>query len=254
MNTKGAHDRLQSGRHVAIAAEEHATAVGAALNARLAPRLGEGPAFSHERQIRALAAELRSEAELLKQADQRHVAELKDDIPLRDDRDTLAGQLREGVVRLRAVLRAGYGPAADKALVTTGETPTQPMELVRTARTLKANIGALAGLRPLVEYFSYDAAAHVAALEPLADQLADTLEKLDREGQQANRTRIEREKAIARYDDAFSEIAGALFGLFRLARERELAARVRPATGRRGVTARDAGEADVEEPEPIPVL
>lgn len=242
MNTRGVTERLESANRVVCMVEGHAARAAAALDARLKVRPGEEPPRPYERLLRALAGEIRAEAETLAALDRARVAELAGDVAQRETRDQLAGELRMKVVRLRATLRTGYGPIADQTLQISGETPSEPESILRLVRTLRDNVARLALLDPVDPYFSYDAMAYVAALMPPADRLARVIESLERDSHRPPQMQASRNKAIARFDSVFTEAAGALYALFQVAGEPALAAEVRPASTRPGITAQAAGE------------
>lgn len=249
MNSEGVKNRLVSAGHVITAAETHAPGVGARLDDQLAPHYGEGPPPTHTRQILALARKLGADVEVMTAADAAHEAELADDPPHRRDRDARAARLRADIVQFRELVRAGYGPEGERALRISDRTPEQPQEVADMAETIAANQAQLANVAPRDALFRYDFAARVAGWPEEARALRHAVKKVAVEAQEATDTMAKRDAAIVAYDNSFSRIAGTLFALFRQAGEDALAARVRPAKRRRGVTAVDAGETDAPEEE-----
>jgi hypothetical protein len=239
MASKMVLDRERSALQVAQAAETHAQAVAEKLKAVL----GEGAPDAAA--IRALGAVVRRDAAALVAADAAHEAELADDVAPRAARDAAVEAVYRLLGEVRASTAVAFGEAVATELGFAGTTPREPVALAALATTVGGRLPKLRDRAPVVPGLRFDPAPYEAALPPAVAALRASLDDVRREAREAETTYTAKQRALATYDERFGAAASALTGLFHLAGEHELAARVRPSVRRPGRTQADA---DGEEP------
>ncbi|MSP60525.1 MAG: hypothetical protein EXR72_09330 [Myxococcales bacterium] len=121
----------------------------------------------------------------------------------------------------------------------TGTTPQDPVALSRFAGSTVKALGEKKLPPSRVEGATFHAAKWAARIGGEQAQVEAALADVAREAREAEGTLTQKNSAISAYDDRFTRGASFLSGLFGLAGERELAARVRPSTRRPGQTADD---------------
>jgi len=250
MASKQVTDRQKSADSVIAGGETHAEAIQQALAELVKPPLkkGEGPPdVGHV--VRFSCGLLRAAKDRMVKADEAHEAELSDDPPVRAARESAQAALRLDLVNLREMIIGVYGqPTAAKLFV--GSTPEDPVVLSRFAGEVADNFKKIKLPAPRVKGAKLDADDAIASLTDKRAQLDATLEGVQREVREAQKTLGAKNAAIAAYDRTFTGVATTISGLLLLVGETELAAKLRPSTRRAGQTAEEAG--DDAEPEAPP--
>lgn len=234
MPSKQVIDRQKSAEAVIAVGEIHAAAVAPALAAELQPHLGEGETLPDLGLLmRLMARMLQATRTDLVTADEAHEAELADDIPARQDRDTRAQTLFSRMVELREVLQGLYGADLVRAVMP-APTPSDPVVLSRFAGEVLTALAAAQLPPPRIPGATLDIPALVAELQTHRDALAQQLTAVALEVREAQATQVARNRAMDTHDQIFAAVATTLSGMLQLAGEHELAARVRPPRRRPG--------------------
>lgn len=241
MPSKLVVDRQKSATAVVAAAETYAGRIGDALTRILTPHLREGevmPDFALG--VELLGRAQRGSADTMTSADATHEFELLDDDAPRRARDETRDVLAAEVISLRDLLRALYGPAVVRALGLEGDTPDDPVQLMRVGRQVAEALGKFRLPPPRMAGATLDVVQIAGRLATLSHDLETHLEDVAREAREAQVTQTAKNRSITDYDTFFAGSAMVLSGFLRLAGERELADRVRPSRRRPGQTAGDA--------------
>ena len=247
MPSKLVVDRQKSAAQVAAAGETHAGTIGAALPTALSPVLQEGEAVPNVTFLVVLLMRyLLFKLNLMVTADETRDSELRHDAKPRAARDTVARQLYDQILQVRDTVTGIYGEAIARELGLVGETPSEPVALMRLANQVAEELGQMHLPTPRMLGVTLDVAAIVQSLTAITSQLDTHLADLAREARQAQTTLTNKNRAIAGYDTTYTAIIQILSGLLLLAGEPELAERIRP-TRRR---AQQAEEGENEPPKP----
>lgn len=247
MPSKLVVDRQKSAAQVAAAGETHAGLIGEALTPALSPVLQEGETVPDATfLVTLLMRYLVFKLDLMVTADETHDAELRHDAKPRAARDTVARQLYNQVIQVRETLSGIYGDAFTRQLGLVGETPIEPVTLMRLANGIAEELGHMQLPAPLMLGASLDTATIIQKLTATTTELDTHLADLAREARQAQTTLTHKNRAITGYDTTYAAIIQILSGLLLLAGEPELAERIRP-TRRRAQQA-EGGDNDPPKP------
>lgn len=159
---------------------------------------------------------------------------------LRDQRQDQVDVVYGMVGRIRHFILGEYKDPRLELLALVGETPREPIALLRRARSVASSLA-----RPEAEDYlgeramepSFSPAARAAELEQAATQLENVLDLLNETLQTYDQALLDRNAAMANYDRVFVRIARILEDSFRLVGDQEMADRVRPSESRPGLTA-----------------
>lgn len=202
--------------------------------------------------LEALAARLEKADSAMVAADRAHFAELDDDVPLRRQRDEAQQELTDELGTLRDTVAFVYGDSAPKQLGLDVAMPTDPAAVHSLAGAV---IGRLADWTPpadaKVAGFTFDKADWTAKLSAPAEKLSSALTSLAKEKREAEFSQLEKNRAIAEHDRAFSFTANILSAMLEVVGDRELARRVRPSRKRPGQTAGEVAEATATTEAPV---
>jgi hypothetical protein len=242
MPSKQVSDLKKGAAAVTAAAETHAERIAQALQEQLHGHLGAGETMPDlALVVRLLGRHLDGARAQMETADEAHEAELRDDQEPRDLRDKMAVEVYERLIGLRDSTVAMYGVGVARELGLVGETPTDPVVLLRQG-TQVANALSKIKLPPSrLPGTSLDPAALRTALMATLGALEGHLNDVARETREAQATLTAKHRAINNYTRNFSGTADALSGLLLIAGEPELAERVRPSRRRPGQTEEDTG-------------
>lgn len=230
---------------------EAVAALGTAQSEMLARALVHKLGGLEEQKVKAMlerfaAGILQARSEMVSK-DEAHETELSDDPAARDARDTAARNLRSQLIELRQVVTGLYGDTIARRVFTEA-TPIDPVTLSRFAAEVCARLQEIDLGQPRVAGAQMDKAALIQQLTAQRNELASCLEAVAVEEREAQVTMVAKHKAIASYDQTFTGLATVFEGLFILAGERELAARVRPSLRRPGQTSQEVNELVTEAP------
>jgi hypothetical protein len=147
------------------------------------------------------------------------------------------------LVSLREWLTGLFGQGALRALGFSAETPTDPVALERFADEVQSALHDKALPKPRHKGVSWDPAETRAQFAKARAALQGHLHDVARETREAQGTLRAKNDAMSSYDQRFARVATFVCGLFQLACETALAARVRPSGRKPGQTADSDGEA-----------
>ncbi len=232
MASKMVTDRRKSAESVAAISE----AQSGALADKLSEQFGFEQEFTLATFVDTLAQVLLRARTNMVDKDDAHQAELADDPKARDARDEATRDLAATLISLRDIVTGVYGQDT-ASRVFTEQTPSDAVALQGfTANVIRHFQEDKLGT-PRIQGASFDAAASAQQLQQQVDALAERLQNVAREVRETEATLVTKNSAINAYDRTFTGIAKVFEGLFTLAGETELAARVRPSRRRPGQTA-----------------
>lgn len=252
MPSKLVTDRKKSADAVAAAAETHADRVAQAVTATLSPFLAKGEKMPDVGGLTTLLGRwLASSASGMMAADEAHVHELSDDAPVRERRDEAHETLYAELVELREWMTGLFGSRAVRSLGFAADTPRDPAVLVQFAAEVSRSLREKSFPAPKRQGVSWSPSKEAGKIDDLREKLQKAIAEVAREVREAQGTLASKNAALAAYDDAFARASESLEGLFTLAGETELAARVRPSSRRPGQTEELAppAESGASEPE-----
>jgi hypothetical protein len=241
MPSKLVADRQKSATAVAAAADTYGERIGQALTSLFTPYLRPDeqlPDFTLV--VELIGRAQRGSADVMMSADETHELELSDDDAPRQARDQARDALAAEIISLRDLTRALYGPGIVRALGLEGDTPDDPVQLMRLGRQVVEALGKIPLPPPRLAGATIDVAQITSRLAGLARDLERHLDEVAREVREAQVTQTQKNRSISDYDAFFAGAAMVVAGFLRLAGERELADRVRPSRRRPGQTAGDA--------------
>lgn len=247
MPSKLVVDRQKSAAQVAAAGETHAGTIGTALPTALSPVLQAGETLPDFRFFVVLLMRyLLFKLNLMVTADETRDSELRHDAQPRAARDNVARQLYDQILQVRDTVTGIYGEAVARELGLVGETPVEPVALMRLANQVAEDLGQMHLPAPRMLGATLDIATIVQQLTATTSELDGHLVDLAREIRQAQTTLTNKNRAIAGYDTTYTAVIQILGGLLLLVGEPELAERIRP-TRRR---TQQADEGENEPPKP----
>ncbi|UQA58168.1 hypothetical protein [Polyangium aurulentum] len=227
---KQVDNRLLSSGKVIRAATTHTPTIATALAARAVEIQGPNTKATKEAfaiVLGFLAESLAHGADRLDQAELAVVAERADDIPVREQRDSLHADLLSRLVRIRSNVADAVGHDALRTYGLEGATPRTPREATSHAFNV-ANLLKQKPFKVEVDGATFDSAGMVATLESKAGALHAALEDIEREDQELADALGRRDRITGTWTDDYQGVADALTGLFRLGGRKDLAERVRP--------------------------
>jgi len=199
--------------------------------------------------LRLLARMLDRSAANIRDADERHEAELRDDAAPREARDGAVDAITATITELREVMTGLFGAKSLALVHLVGVTPREPIALSRFTHTIIDGLGAAKLPAPRVKGAEFDAKSFAKTLRRHVTALDGAVADVTREAREAQVTQAAKTTAIAAHDTLFVSVANVAEGLLTLVGENDLARRVRPSVRRPGVTASDEGS-DGDAPEP----
>jgi len=251
MLSKLVADREQSARSVGAAFQTYGPLAAAQVADLLREELLEEESLPDVRLFVALLQRRQQRTcQAMTAADQAHVLELGDDAPVRAARDTAKTAVLAIVASIRLSLTSRFGQDFGGRLGASGSAPASPSEILSWGRNVHAALKRLE--LPAAdpnsddndEVATFQKEAAVRKLGQRLTQLQDALGDVALEGREAEATQVNKDKAVAAYDQTFSLSAGLLEVLLRFAGEGVLADQVRPSTRRPGTTAQASGTPD----------
>jgi hypothetical protein len=250
MPSKQVTDRKKSADAVVAAAETHADRVGQAVQATLAPYLQKGEKMPDVALLTALLGRwVGGGAATMVKADESHTHELSDDDPVRERRDRAQEELRAEIVELREWMTGLFGPRAVRSLGFAADTPRDPAALVQFASEVSRSLREKSFPAPKRGNVTWTPSKEAGKVDQLREALESALVDVAREAREAQGTLTTKNAAMSSYDDAFGRAASGIEGLFLVAGESELAARVRPSARRPGQTEELASVPEPQEPD-----
>lgn len=252
MRSKMVTDRLKAHDSVAEALRQLSAKVGKQAEALLAPHLKKGEQMPDLALFAALLERMLGDrAAKMDAADARHNDELADDGEPREERDTAAAELYSAVVDVKDGVGTVFGPKWVAKLKIPAEVPRDPATLARTSADVRKALAETKLPKPrLLGIKSFDVAPWIEQLDEPTKRLEKALKDVTREAREAQATLVEKTRAIAGYDAAFSTGVTCAAGLLRLVGEHEHAARLRPSERRPGTL--DTGDGEAAEPGQAP--
>ncbi|MFO0604996.1 MAG: hypothetical protein U0324_17570 [Polyangiales bacterium] len=248
MAQKSVVTRQRSASSVSAALGTFSPAIHAKLNELAAPHVAPGEAAPDWQVALALLARvLDRSAANVRDADDRHEAELADDDAPRAARDAAVSALTATVTELREVVTGLFGAPALKLVNLTGPTPREPIALSRFVHNVVEGLGAAKLPAPRVKGAEFDAKRYAKTLRQHVTALDAAAADVTREAREAQVTQSAKTAAIASHDALFAGVANVAEGLLTLVGENDLARRLRPSARRPGVTADDESD-DGEDP------
>lgn len=246
MISKQVSDRERSSREVLAALDTHARPAVSRLTEVLRPHAPADAALDLEPLRATLSRWLDSATQAMIQADQDHLAELRDDAPVLARRDDTATELYQLVTAVRATYTDRFGTEFGAALGVKGQTPLDAQTLFQFSGNLARAVEEVAAQNaPSPRSFvTIDHALALKSLRDLRDALGAALNDAARERRENEASQLAKDRAIEAYDSAFRFVATFAELALTAAGETKLASRVRPSR-RPGVT---AGVADSPTP------
>lgn len=222
-------DRQTHARFVASAGREFADRIAVRCQAMLSPLLPPGAVLPDLALAIHLSTQAMEEKELaMSEADQRNELELNGDATHRHKRDEAVATLRATMVAIRKVIASLYSADTVAHLGLVGNTPEDATLLVRFANQLRNTAAAITLPPPRIEGASLDLGPwltrierEVAAVEAAQARVADEVRK-------ASATLVDKDRAIAAFDEQYRYTANLIAGMLAGLGEGELASRVRP--------------------------
>lgn len=178
--------------------------------------------------VSALRAALVRHRDAMVDADAAHESELADDPAARSARDEAQAELSARLVALREILTGLFGSKTAKDVMVRAA-PVDPVVLARYAGEVADRLASTSLPSARVPGATFDVSATTTELRVLQARLSEGLESVAREVREAQVTQSAKTRAIDDMDRMTSALANILTGLFELARQDDLADRVRPA-------------------------
>ena len=179
-----------------------------------------------------------------------HMLENKEDRAARIGRNEDIDVLYSDLTGFREVMSAMFKDSAGKLLRFEGKTPRDASNLNRFTEEVIIALKTTVLPEPKVMGASFDVTPWIERLETQKEKLNKSVELVGMELRETEQTMITKNQEIEEYDEAFSRVANAMVGLFRLAGENELAARVKPSVQKPGRTLQIANSEDEETDKP----
>ena len=218
MASKLVNDRVKEAELVIAAAETHAAAVAESAKA---------PALAGL--IKDAGAALSLVTREMVEADAAHTSEIGDDDEVRAERDNAAERLYSLLVEERAFLSGIFG---DEAMSKLGFTRQVPRDVTMLSAFSAEVFAALEKPLPSPKKkgMSYDPTTDEDMKEAKSAKadLDRAMAAVKREIREAEATLTRKNRAINDFDELFSRTVELLVGVFRFARQDELADRIRP--------------------------
>jgi hypothetical protein len=246
--SKEVTDRFRSCLYVLSALRLEGPKVAATVLHLVRPELGEDdeePGFLGP--VTALGRKMRAAAQRLVTADEELRTASASEGTLRRRRDQKSHALAQQIVGLRQVIAGQYVAPDLDGLGLQRLRPRDPVTVLRRAKAIvKAfqsdDVGEMLG-EALFEGAS-EGRSHAVELAPALAELEASMEQVNEARRLIDLARVEKNDAMAAYDEIFLRTTRMFEDLCRYAGERELADKVRP-------SARNPGRTE-EEPEGVP--
>jgi len=187
--------------------------------------------------VERVFARLESDLAAMVRADEANSFELADDAGALAARDSAGADTYAALTELREVGTAVYGADYMRRLGFDGSTPQDETAIARLADRVLASAASIGAPAPRRPGLSLDISQWTAPLAASSEALEAALSRVALEKCQAEGTLVQKNAAIAAYDESFSVAANLLTALLASAGQKELAGRVRPSTRRPGRTA-----------------
>ena len=244
MISKMVTDRVRGSDSVREALTNLGPEVASKAEALFAPHVRKGEVMPDLGLLASLMERLlgaRSEA--MEKADSAHDAELADDAEPRAERDDAAAATYAALVDVKQSTVTLFGERWVGKLKLPTQIPQDPSALSRLAPdVIKAIQEAKLPKPRLPGVKSFDRTPWISQLEEPAKKLAKALKGVTREVREAQKTLVDKTRAIAAYDDGFSKGVAVATALLRLVGEQEHAERLRPSTKRPGTLEPEASQ------------
>jgi hypothetical protein len=251
MPSKQVTDRKKSADAVAAAADIHAGRAARTVQTVLSPYLQKDEEMPDVERFAVLVGRwLAATSSAMVAADEAHIHELSDDAPVRDRRDDAHAKLHAELVELREWMTGLFGGRAVRSLGFAADTPRDPAALAQFAGEVSKSLREKDFPAPKRAGVTWSPAKEASKIDKLRAKLDEAIAAVGREAREAQGTLATKNAALGAYDDAFARSSEYLEGLFTLAGETELAARVRPSTRRPGQTEELAPQFAPEDEEP----
>lgn len=233
-------NRIRNGEAVVASGRTHRDLIAP----RVAQRVEELSVDDVKKLIDGLCNTLERASDVLGAAEDRHVAELADDVPLRAERDALVDLVVARYIGARSRVEAALGIGGLKRYGLESPASRTPRMLISQTQNavnlLRSDVTDIDdGLEPISTTKIADALAG-----PLA-RLEQVIKDLTREQREAEGTLTLRDRAIEEWSAIYQGVANLLAALYVLAGRKDLAERVRP------TLRRSAGLEPPPPPEPI---
>ena len=170
----------------------------------------------------------------LSDSDHLHQAELSDDGQVRDDRDAANRATVRTLVRVRGIIENAYSRRAAEDLGFKGSIPRSPKDVRELGEAILSNAHTLSNYAPSTQGLTLEPVWIQNELGPKVELLKKAVAVDNRETREADMTLSTKHKAMKTHDERFVSVGLCLEGLFRLAGEPALAAKVRPSRRRGG--------------------
>lgn len=191
-----------------------------------------------------LTVRLRRAFTNLTDAERRHLDEIADDAQYRERRDQAAQALGTALFDLRAIFRGAFGDAKAQEAGFERRIARRPLALIRQAQRIYAKLRdpgyELPPSRQQAVAVTGESVAET--LESSAQELRDAVTLVTREEAKVQGTQVAKNAAMADFDETYLLFVRILVAVFRLAGERELAARLELSVRRRPRTPDEAAD------------
>jgi hypothetical protein len=194
------------------------------------PYLREGEALPDFQLMAVLIERLVVDrARRMEEADTRHNEELADDAAPREARDDAAHEVFGVLIEIKQGVAALFGEAWQGRLKLPREVPQDPSALFQLAEEVRSALSTAELPKPRLSGVTlFDRRSWIEALAEPTARLGAALSDVSREAREARGTLVERGRAIAGHDVAFSTGVAFVAALLRLFGEHAHADRLRP--------------------------
>ena len=248
---KTVSDRIRSFKSIENAVYHHGERVAKILNEKYSDDALEGAKPDFHGWMITVLGMLRVACDQLVAAEQKYVDEHADDVRQREKRNTDAGELVSEMIDARDAFRSIYKPTNIEEFGFPRKVGRTPRDLVRQGDHL---VEILAKSVPKLPPPRFGEGLKIEEIvDPIRGKtnvLRTSITDTDRERKEAEIAQVDKDRATENYDTVLIWGAQSLEGLFGLAGEEKLAARVRPSIRRPGRTQEIANEGDEPTTEP----
>ncbi len=222
-------EREEAAKVVAVSAEMHAKAVGEKLNQKFRELVPEGQKIPNYVQVIMVAGlSLRPVLDELIAVDDADDEQVGGDAKLRELREKAVAALIQSLQQVRGSIEAGYSKSVARRLGFRGKMPRAPKRLIALATRLCERVVRVLAKETPIPGITIDAKVMVRRVREPLEQLVEASEALRVELRATQASKIEKARALERFDRHYQGVANLLTDLYNLVGEFELADQVRP--------------------------
>lgn len=180
----------------------------------------------------------------LTEAERRHLDEIANDAQYRERRDLAVNDLSAMLFDLRAIFRGAFGNAKAQEAGFERRIAQRPLALIRQTRRILGKLRDPGYELPPSRHTAVAVTREsvVESLEPPAQELRDAVTRVTREQTKVQGTQVAKDAAMADFDETYLLFVRILVAVFRLAGQRELAARLELSVRRRAQTPEETAD------------